>query len=259
VAQNDAKAEKRTLSVGDRLVVTLTDDVTDKVVLQEVHEVVAPPETSDRNPAASAEDGVKTQIVSQQWFDSELEALNRMMAGAETAGVAASAAVDAGKLGLDVAKFAWDVIKGNAAVVDADSTTTSVLYKKTNGMDYSGAQKSSAGSYTLSVHDSLITSWELIRATIKCEGTYHATPSKDGVPDGYYLPSVTIYASEANADFPCQLEAKASLSKVSNMGQGKLDPMLTILASLDFGWIMQRRHLTLKYSAQGSRGFARMT
>jgi len=263
--EHEQTAAKRELKAGSRLVLTLTDNDTGKVVLKEEHEVVEAPKQKQsdvKTRAGTVEPGIHTRLLSQEWFDPELEALNaqpEVETHERGAGVddAAKIVAEAAKIGLDIGKFAWDVIKANKPVVDTTATTSSVLYRDTDGLDYQGAQKGASSSYSLSVRDSLIKSWELIHADILCEGTYHATPSREGIPDGYYLPAVNVYASKAHADFPCQLSAKAKLSGVSNMGRGKLDAMVTILSSLDFGWLFQRKHLTLKFSAQGSRGFYR--
>ena len=261
--EHEKTDEKRELKPGSRLLLTLTDNETGKVVLKEEHEIVEEPKEKSSHVelrSATEQPPIQTRLLSQEWLDPELEELNaepqvRTLKGGAEVVDAAKVGVDAAKLGLDVAKFAWDVIKGNKAVVDAKATTTRVLYKNTDGLDYAGAQQAGTHSYTLSVRDSLIKSWECIHADIVCEGTYHATPRKEGIPDGYYLPAVNVYAPKAHADFPCQLNAKAKLSEVSNMGNGKLDPMVTILSSLDFGWLFQRKHLTLKFSARGSQGF----
>jgi hypothetical protein len=252
---------KRELKVGSRLQVTLTNNDTGKVVLRAEHEVVKVPKK--RGIARGAEEAaqVETRLLSQEWFDPELEALNKEPQGAPVSRGAVEAAkigVDAAKLGLDVAKFAWDVIKANQAVVDAKATTTSVLYHDTHGMVYEGAKSARSSSYTLSVRDSLIKSWECIHADVVCEATYHATPRIKGIPDGYYLPSVHVYSPKAHADFPCQINVKAELTDVSNMGTGKIDPMVTVLSSIDFGWLFQRKHLTVKFNARGSQGVARV-
>ena len=252
---------KRELKVGSRLEVTLTNNDTGKVVLKEEHEIVKMPEEQGVARGVEEAGQVETRLLSQQWFDPELEALNKEPQEAPVSRGAAEAAktgVEAAKLGLDVAKFAWDVIKSNKAVVDAKATTTSVLYKGTNGMDYQGAESARPSSYTLSVRDSMIKSWECIHADIVCEGTYHATPRGKEIPEGYYLPSVHVYSPKAHADFPCQLNAKVSLTDVSNMGTGKIDPMVTVLSSIDFGWLFQRKHVTVKFNARGSSGIRRI-
>ncbi len=72
------------------------------------------------------------------------------------------------------------------------------------------------------------------------------------------MPSVHVYSPKAHADFPCQINAEVQLTDVSNMGTGTIDPMVTVLGSLDYGWLFQRRHLTVKFDARGSRGIARV-
>lgn len=249
------------LKVGSRLELTVTDSVQDKVVLKEEHEVVAVPEAGVTTRSTDAAAGFKTRMVSQEWFDPELKALNEeekadtpVARGGEEA--AAKLVAEAAKIGVDLAKLAWDVIKGNSAVVDAKATTASVLYRETGGLDYEGAQQGSAAKYIISVRDSLIRSWEPIHAEICCDGTYHATPTREGIPSGYYMPAVHVYASTAKADWPCQISARAQMSEFSNVGHGACDPVVDILNSVDFGWLFQRQHLTLKFRAQGSRGFS---
>ena len=248
---------KRELNAGNRLIVTLTNNVTGDVVLKEEHEVVAA--TPAKGPSRGAQPAqIETRLVSQQWLDPELEQLNKT--GAHKPAPAtrgAGGSVEAAKIGLDIAKFAWEVVKDNKAVADAKATTTSVLYKGTSGMDYQSAKATKASSYTLSVHDSLIKSWELIHADIACEGTFGATPRTDGIPDGQYLPAINVYSPKASADFPCQVSVSAKVSDVSNMGTGKIDPMVTILCAVDFGWIAQRRQVIVKFTARGSQGLRR--
>lgn len=249
--------DKRELKAGSRLIVTLTKDDTGEVALREEHEVLevvqAKGATRGAGPAA-----VQTRLVSQQWLDPELAALN---AGDDQAPKratrGAAGAAEAAKFGLDVARFAWEVVKDNKAVVDAKATTTCVLYKGTGGMDYQGARPAKASPYTLSVHDSLIKSWELIHAEVACEGTFGATPRADGIPQGQYLPAVQVYSPKASADWPCQVSVAATVSDVSVMGSGSLDPMVTILVGIDYGWIAQKRHVTVKFTARGSQGFRR--
>jgi hypothetical protein len=252
------------IEIGSRLELTLTDNDRGEVVLKEVYEVVKAPEKGITRGAVD-ESQFETRLVSQQWSDPELKALNEEAESKATATRGGNAAVDAGKLaldagklGLDIAKFAWDIVKNNKPVVDVKSTTTSVLYKDTGGMDYKEARSASPSSYTLSVRDSLIKSWEVIHADIVCEGTYNAKPRNESVPLGHYLPDVHLYAPKAHADFPCQLNAKAELSNVSNMGKSDIDPMVTILSSLDFGWLFQRKHITVKFEARGSQGISRV-
>jgi hypothetical protein len=141
---------------------------------------------------------METRLLSREWFDAELEELNtepevQTLKGGAGLVDAAKIGVDLAKLGLDVGKFAWDVIQGNKAVVDSEATTTSVLYKNTNGLDYEGARPAATHSYSLSVRDSLIKSWECIHADIVCEGTYHATPRNADIPAGYYLPAINVW------------------------------------------------------------------
>jgi hypothetical protein len=241
------------------LELTITNNDTGEVVLKEKHELVKAPEKGTTRGAVD-EAQFKTRLVSQQWLDPELEALNEEREPEEptTRGGEAKIAVDAAKLGLDVAKFAWEVVKDNKAVVDAKATTTSVLYRETHGLDYKDTKSARPSSYTVSVRDSLIKSWELIHADIVCEGTYYATPRTEGIPLGHYLPEIHVYAPKAHADFPCQLNAKAELSAVSNMGSANIDPMVTILSSIDFGWLFQRKHITVKFQARGSQGIHRV-
>ncbi|MEJ2405872.1 MAG: hypothetical protein P8171_16530 [Candidatus Thiodiazotropha sp.] len=251
------------LEVGSQLELTLTDSDRGEVVLKELYEVVKVPEKGIVRGTVD-ESQYETRLLSQQWSDPELKALNEeseanvpTTRGGNEAIDAGKLAVDAVKLGLDVAKFAWDIVKNNKPVVDVDSTTTYVLYKDTGSLDYKDARSASPSSYTLSVRDSLIKSWEVIHADIVCEGTYNATPRNESIPLGHYLPDVHLYAPNAHADFPCQLNAKAQLSNVSNMGRSAIDPMVTILSSLDFGWLFQRKHMTVKFEASGSQGIYR--
>jgi hypothetical protein len=119
--QHEQTDEKRELKPGTRLLLTLTDNDTGKVVLEEEHEVVeAPKEKSSGVELLSATERppMETRLLSQEWFDAELEDLNTkpevrtLKAGAGLTD-AAKIGVDLAKLGLDAGKFAWDVIKSN--------------------------------------------------------------------------------------------------------------------------------------------------
>lgn len=249
--------DKRELKPGSRLIVTLTNDDTGDVVMQEEHEVLQPAPAKGTTRGATPAT-METRLVSQQWQDPVLAALNSDDGAPATRTTRGGAgAAEAAKLGLDVAKFAWEVVKDNKAVVDAKATTTSALHKGTGGLDYQGARSSKASSYTLSVRDSWIKSWELVHAQVACEGTFGATPRVDGIPAGQYLPAVQVYSPKANADWPCQLSVSATVSAVSNMGRGNVDPMITILVGVDYGWIAQKRHVTVKFTARGSQGLRR--
>jgi len=253
-------ANNHELKAGSRLIMTLTADDTGQVLLEEEHEVVEASSEAQRTrglPRGMEGLTVETRLVSRQWHDPELQRLNEAPAGTGGLRGGGAGAAEATKLGLEIAKFAWDVVKDNKAVANAKATTTSVLCKGTGGLDYESARPTKAPTYTLSVHDSLIKSWELIHAEIACEGTYGATPRTAGVPEGHYLPAVHVYAPKASADFPCQVDVSATLSEVSNLGTGPIDPQITILVGVDYGWIAQRRHLTLKYTARGSQGLRR--
>ena len=246
--------QQHELRPGRRLILTITDNESDKPLLREEHEVVeAARPTGALRGAGTAE--LDTVMRAQAWSDPELQQLNEAAAPAKALrGGGGAGAVEAGKLGLEVAKFAWEIIKDNKAVVEAGATTTSVLYKGTGGLDYEGARKTKARTYTISVHDSLIKSWELIHAEIACEGTYAASPRSPDVPAGQYLPSVHVYSPKVSADFPCTVKVSATVSEVSNMGRGAIDPMIKVLCAADFGWLLQKRHIVIPYTAQGSRG-----
>lgn len=148
--------EKRELKAGGRLVMTLTNNDTGDVVLREEHEIIEAPGASGAKrgaPGTEDQPQLDTRMVSQQWSDPELEQLNKDEEHKRTVPLrGAKEAIDAGKLGLDIAKFAWDVVKANKAVTDAKATTTSVLYKGTSGMDYQIWLDRTAQAHCAEVH-----------------------------------------------------------------------------------------------------------
>ncbi|WP_298828004.1 hypothetical protein [uncultured Piscinibacter sp.] len=97
----------------------------------------------------------------------------------------------------------------------------------------------------------------MIRARVACDCTFGAVLRTSEVPDGHYFPAINVYSRQTSVDFPSQVDITAAVSDVSNLGTVRIDTVVTILCAIDFGWVAQRRHAMVNFTASGSQGLRR--
>ena len=156
---------------------------------------------------------------------------------------------------LEAAKLAWEIIKDNKPVAEATGASTSVLYHGTDPMDYEGARSFESDTFQYRIRDSIIKDWVLVSADIRLEGTYHARPTRDGIPDGLFLPSVSFRVLNMNVPWTFKLSANASVAPPANVGTGGvIQPRVRIYANLQTDWLFQSMPSTISFEADGKLG-----
>lgn len=158
------------------------------------------------------------------------------------------------KLGLDIVKFGWDVIKDGKPQLSADGAFTSVLRKDTSGLDYEYAKTNKTGTIEYKVTDSLIKSWVLINAKMKGVASYAATNPNFG---GQYLPNVQLDVESSYVMWGMNLNVNAQVSNVINASSVENpDPEIDVIAKINAGWLFQSFGQSAYFKVQGSRGIS---
>ena len=160
--------------------------------------------------------------------------------------------VDLGKLGLDVLKFGWDVIKDGKPQVQTEGAFTSVLRKGTTALDYGNAKRNETSILHFKVTDAWIKSWVLIETKFRGSSSYAATSPKFG---GRYLQNVQFDVESAYALWGMYLNVSAQVSNVTNPGTVENpDPEIDVVARINAGWLFQSFGRSAYFRAKGSRG-----
>ncbi len=167
-------AKEGHLKTGDKLIMTLSEGDDQATVYQAEYLVEQAPEVAD------AETQLRVKLLSENWRSPRDQAFHEPPSEPLRGGV---------KDGLEVAKFAWDIIKDNKPKARGPGTMTSVLIAGSNSLDYVGAKEAQSQKMILSVKDAMWPHPEYIRVEFRLEGTYRATPAKPDLPNGHYLPS----------------------------------------------------------------------
>lgn len=190
----------------------------------------------------------KQKLLSEKWRDPKLQAFHTPPKEMPKAGV---------KEGIEVTKFVWDIIKDNKPSARGAGTTTSVLIKGTDGLDYTGAKNSQAQEFILEVHDSLFPKVQYIKVRFRLEGTFDATPSKKDIPFGHYLPAVYFNVTECWAAWPTWVEASAEVTPPSDLGTpDNHQPEVKVYAKFHWGWVGSANNNTCGFIANGVRGMS---
>lgn len=160
--------------------------------------------------------------------------------------------------GLDVAKFAWDIIKHSKPVTQASGAFTAVLSSGDKNWDhYSGAKEFTSPKFDW--HGSNLFGMTLFRAKHILKGTYAATYSGKAadVPAGRYLPLVFFDIPEAFAAATWGLTGSASASNPSNVGSADaVVPMVYISAQFTASGWFQSFTKSFSYKVRGDSGYA---
>lgn len=232
------------LYVGQKITAVMEDVETNTVIATWEYEVL------DVKDKLDASQGLETRLLSENWISPEaksIHALEGTIAGEALEGKADTA--------LEVTKFAWDFIKDNKAVSNAKDTTTSVILKGTDPLDYENATEGKTKDIRFYVHDSIIKDWILVDVTSRLQGTYHATPSKPEMAFGHYLPAVHFNVVKIFVGFSFRLDAHAEVTAASNLGpKDNVQPQVSIYAKFKVSWLSSNTH-TASFVANGLNGF----
>jgi hypothetical protein len=152
---------------------------------------------------------------------------------------------------LDVAKFAWSIIKDNRPQIVAQGAFTNVLNgKDTNWLDYQYALNSKGRE--LRWRGRNLFGMTLYEARFNCEATYAATHPVYG---GQYLPNIHFNIVKAYAGWPWSLNASAQVSNVSNLASAdNPNPQIDIVANLQAKWVFQNIYQSFSFRATGAEG-----
>ncbi len=162
--------------------------------------------------------------------------------------------VKLGKLGLDVLKFGWDVIKDGKAQVQTDGAFTSVLRKGTTALDYGNAKRNETSILHYKVNDTWIKSWILIETKFRGSASYAATTPEFG---GQYLQNVQFDVESAYAQWGMYLNVSAQVSNVTNPATVENpDPEIDVVARINAGWLFQSFGKSAYFRAKGSQGIS---
>ena len=156
------------------------------------------------------------------------------------------------KLGLDVLKFGWDVIKDGKPQVSTDGAFTAVLKKKTTALDYGYAKRSETPIIHFKVTDAWIKSWVLIETKFRGSASYNAVNPNFG---GKYLQNVQFDVESAYAQWGMYLNVSAQVSNVTNSASVENpDPEIDVVARINAGWLFQSFGRSAYFRAKGSQG-----
>lgn len=162
--------------------------------------------------------------------------------------------VKVGKLGLEVLKFGWDVIKDGKPQVQTDGAFTSVLKKDTTALDYGYAKRNETSIIHFKVTDAWIKSWVLMETKFRGSSSYAATNPDFG---GQYLQNVQFDVESAYAIWGMRLNVSAQVSNVTNSASVENpDPEIDMVARINAGWLFQSFGKSAYFRAQGSKGIS---
>lgn len=153
--------------------------------------------------------------------------------------------------GLDVAKFAWDVIKDGKPKTDIQGAYTSVLAEEDKSpLNYAYAQDDSTSNVSFRLEN--LFGMALVEASYKGECTYAAVHSIYG---GRYLPNVHFKVNKSYAFWSWNLDVSAQVSNVSNKGSFEdPDPVIDMEVNLRAGSLLQDFTRSTTFRARGTWG-----
>ncbi|MDD2892962.1 MAG: hypothetical protein PHF20_03440 [Halothiobacillaceae bacterium] len=167
---------------------------------------------------------------------------------------AAKVAVEAGKLGLDVAKFAWEIIKDARPVTKADGAYTSILSIKDKNYENYGYSVSGTSAVVDYEGKSLFTN-TLFHAKFRIDGYYNA--ANPSVP-GNWMPSVAFKVDESFAGFTWNLNAGAAITSAANRASAAApEPEIQIVANVQANGWFQSFTNSFTFYANGRTGFSK--
>ncbi|OYY74712.1 MAG: hypothetical protein B7Y40_03825 [Gammaproteobacteria bacterium 28-57-27] len=165
---------------------------------------------------------------------------------------AAKVAVEAGKLGLDVAKFAWEIIKDARPVTKADGAYTSILSVKDKNYENYGYSVSGTSAVVDYEGKNLFT-MTLFHAKFRIDGYYNA--ANPSVP-GNWMPSVAFKVDESFAGLTWNLNAGAAITSAANLASSAApEPEIQIVANVQANGWFQSFTNSFTFYANGRTGF----
>lgn len=154
-------------------------------------------------------------------------------------------------------KLAWDFIKEGAPKASAEGASTAVLGTDDMAWDhYAAAQKFASKTYHYRVKNGF--GFECVIVDYVARGTFRAQyDGKKDVREGDYMPNVEVYCSKVDLGWGWNLDAKAVLSHLSNVGPkgGKVIPDFNTTLAFNFWTIICNRTNTYSYELRGDQGF----
>lgn len=155
-------------------------------------------------------------------------------------------------------KLAWDFIEKGSPKATAQGASSAILASTDMAWDhYAAAEKFSSKTYRYRIKNGF-------RATVVAidyvmRGTYKAQyDGKLDVRDGNYMPNVEVYCSKIDLGWGWNVNAKAVLSHITNVGPkgGRIIPDFYATLSFNFWTFLCNHTDTYAYSLRGDRGFA---
>ena len=168
-------------------------------------------------------------------------------------------AADQGQADTAVAavKLAWDFIEKGSPKASAEGASTAVLASADPAWDhYAAAQKFASKTYKYRIRNGF-------RATVVAvdyvmRGTFKAQyDGKADVRDGDYMPNIEVYCSKIDLGWGWNVNAKAVLSHLSNVGAkgGRVVPDFYTTLSFNFWTLLCNHTDTYAYELRGDKGF----
>lgn len=154
-------------------------------------------------------------------------------------------------------KLAWDFIEKGAPKASAQGASTAVLASADPHWDhYAGAKKFTSKTYRYRIKNGFRATVVAIDYVIR--GSYKAAyDGKLDVRDGDYMPNIEVFCSKIDLGWGWNVNAKAVLSHLSNVG-AKGDRIIPdFYSTLNFNfWTFLCNHTdTYSFSLRGDKGF----
>lgn len=190
------------------------------------------------------------------------------------------AGADAVKTGLDITKFAWDVVKDNRPETVVSGAFSSILSKAEDDyLSYPNAKSFQSGVYRFEVKELVPKLQCLKRIKKTCvwskpvlepgptsvnfrfriAGYYNAdAPPGSAVPNGKYLPQVFFKFEQADAWLGYKVNASAEIRGAANEGAAdNVNPAATVVANLSVGSPIQHWSKSYYFKVTGQQGFVK--
>jgi len=165
---------------------------------------------------------------------------------------AAKVAVEAGKLGLNVAKFAWEVIKDGRPKTSAEGAYTSVLSVRDPSFE-NYANSIPGSSRSVEWEGRNLFTMRVIYVKCRLDGYYGATHPTIG---GRWLPSVAFKVDESYAFWGFTLNVGATITSAANRGSAAApEPEIQAVAQLQANGWFQSFTNSITFVANGATGF----
>lgn len=179
---------------------------------------------------------------------------------ADPASAAMTAAVEAAKLRLEIAKFAWQVIKDNRPSIEVETgaARTSILWANdTNTLNYEYAKPASSEIKKIVICSKVPFTSKCLKDWAKVEmrvsGTHQAQHSNQ---KGQWIPSVQLETPTVWAFAAQKVNISASLTNPSNLGgHDNILPYAEIVADMSVSGNITTDRIQAKFTVHGKDGF----